>query len=155
LELLDRARVLREMREPHAAQHIRRLGELNVVVADDLDPVAPRVKEIEEAAGQRLDPGRRERAANRVLVVDHEAEMAAVVGRLLTALLQRQKLVAQIDKGRGLALAAQLEIEQAAVEDQRLLDIADLESDMVETDGARCSCFRHGSLRQSGARVMW
>src|SRR5262249_6146673 len=119
------------------------------------DPIAPGVEEIEEAAGQRLDAGCRERAANRVLVVDHEAEMAAVVGRLLTALLQRQELVAQIDEGRGLALAAQLEIEQAAGEGERLLDIADLESDMVETDGARLPCFRHGSLRQSGARVMW
>src|SRR5262245_16495189 len=118
------------MREPHPAQHIRRLGELDVIVADDLDPVAPRVEEVEEATGQRLDAGCRERAANRVLVVDHEAEMAAVVGRLLTALLQRQELVAQIDEGRGLALAAQLEIEQAAVEGERLLDIADLESDM-------------------------
>src|SRR6266542_4728432 len=75
--------------------------------------------------------------------------MTAVVGRLGAALLQRKELVAQIDERRGLALAAQLELEQAAVEGQRLLDIADLERDMVETDGARLPCFRHGSLRQS------
>ena len=138
------------MRKPHAAQNVRRLGELDVVVADDLDSVAPGIKEIEEATGQRLDVRRRERAANRVLVVDHEAKMAAVVGRLRAALLQGEELIAQIDEGRGLALAAQLEIEQAAVEGERLLDIADLESDMVETDGARFPCFRHGGLRQLG-----
>jgi hypothetical protein len=75
--------------------------------------------------------------------------MAAVVGRLPAALLQRNELVAQIDERRGLALAAQLELEQTAVEGQRLLDVADLERNMVETDGARFPCFRHGSLRQS------
>src|SRR5437660_1669310 len=69
--------------------------------------------------------------------------------RRRSALLQREELVAQVDDRRGLALAAQLELEQTAVEGQRLLDIADLERDMVETDGACFACFRHGSLRQS------
>src|SRR5262249_12927832 len=136
------------MRQPHPAQHVRRLGELNIVVADDLDAVAPRIAEIEEWARQRLDARSRERAAHRLLVVDHEAEMAAVVGRLLAALLQRDELIAQIDEGRGLALAAQLELEQPAIEGQRLLDIAHLERNMIEPDGARFPCFRHGSLRK-------
>jgi hypothetical protein len=39
--------------------------------------------------------------------------MAAVVGGLSTALLERKELVAQIDEGRCLALAAKLEVEQA------------------------------------------
>src|SRR5262249_33392877 len=64
--------------------------------------------------------------------------------------LQRQELVAQIDERHGLALAAQFELEQATVKCQRLLDIADLEGDMVETDGARFSWLRHGALPQSG-----
>src|SRR5262249_37736001 len=140
----------RQMGEAHPAQHVRRLGELDVVVADDLYSVAPGVAEIEEAAGQRLDARRRQRAAHRVLVVDHETEMTAVVGGLGAPLLQSQELIAQIDEGRGLALAAQLELEQAAVKGQRLLDVTDLEGDMVETDGARFSWLRHGALPQSG-----
>src|SRR5262249_23265234 len=133
-ELLDRLGVLGEMGEPHSAQHVRRFGELDIVVADDLDAIAPRIEEIEKWTGQRLEPRRRERAAHRVLVVDHESEMAAAVGRLRAAFLQREELIAQIDERRGLTLAAQLELEQTAVEGQRLLDVADLERDMIETD---------------------
>src|SRR5215813_15085465 len=154
-ELLDRALVLRQMGEPHPAQHARRLGELDVVVVDDLDSVAPGVAEIEEGAGQRLDARRRQRTAYRVLVVDHETKMTAVVGGLGAALLQREELIAQIDERRGLALAAQFELEQAAIERQRLLDIADLEGDMVETDGARFFCFRHGDSPTIRAVIMW
>src|SRR5215468_2189636 len=144
LKLLDRVLVLRQMGEPHAAQHVRRLGELNVVVADDLEAVAPGIAEIEEPARQRLDARRRQRAADRVLVIDHETEMTAIIGGLGAALLQRDELIAQIDERRGLALAAQFELEQAAVEGERLLDIADLESDVVETDGARFPWLWHG-----------
>jgi hypothetical protein len=43
------------MRQPHAAQHVRCLGELDVVVADDLYTVAPRIEEIEKLTGQRVD----------------------------------------------------------------------------------------------------
>ena len=75
--------------------------------------------------------------------------MTAVVGRLGAALLKRKELIAQIDEGRGLAPAAQLEVEQAAVECERLIDVADLERDMVETEGARFLGFGHGSLRLS------
>ena len=74
--------------EAHAAQHVRRLGELDVRVADDLDPVAPGIEEVEKRAGQRLDAGFGERLANGFLVVDDEAEVAAVVGGLPAALLQ-------------------------------------------------------------------
>src|SRR5262245_9507012 len=76
--------------------------------------------------------------------------MTAVVGGLGAALRQPQELIAQIYEGRGLAPAAQLELEQAAVKGQRLLDVADLEGDMVETDGARFFWLRHGALPQSG-----
>ena len=82
------------MREPHAAQHVRRLGELDVVVADDLYAVPPRVEEIEELTGQRVHARLCQRLADGVLVIDHESKMAAGVGGLLTALLQRQELVA-------------------------------------------------------------
>src|SRR5262249_50281493 len=143
------------MGETHSAQHVRRLGELNVVVADDLYPVAPGVAEIEEPGRQRLDARGRQRAADRVLVVDHETEMTAVVGGLGAAFLQREELIAQIDERRGLALAAQFEVEQASIECQRLLDIADLEGDMVETDGARFPGFRQGGSPTIRAVIMW
>ena len=73
--------------------------------------------------------------------------MTAVVGGLGAALLEREELIAQIDKGRGFAPAAKLEIEQATVKRQRLIDITDLKSDMVETDGARFLGLGHRSLR--------
>jgi len=91
------------MGEPHPTQHVRRLGELDVVLADDLYPVTPGVAEIEERTRQRLDARRRQRAAHRVLVVDHETKMTAVVGALGAALLQREELIAQIDERRGRA----------------------------------------------------
>src|SRR5262245_980188 len=50
-KLLHRLPVLGKIGEPHAAQHIRCLGELDVVVADDLDAVAPWVEEIEKLTG--------------------------------------------------------------------------------------------------------
>jgi hypothetical protein len=66
--------------------------------------------------------------------------MTPIVGGLSAALLEREKLIAQIDEGRGLVPAAKLEVEQAAVKRERLVDIADFESDVVETDGARFFC---------------
>ena len=47
-------------------------GELNVRVADDLDPIAPRVHEVEERAGQWLDARFRKRPPHRLLVVDEQ-----------------------------------------------------------------------------------
>ena len=97
-QLLDRLRVLCEMRQPHAAQHMRRLCELDVVVADDLDAVAPGVEEVQKAPRQRLDACRGQRLAHRLLVVDHQPEMPAVIGGLPAALLQGEELIAEIDE---------------------------------------------------------
>ena len=60
-QLLERGLALVEL-EAHAAQHGRRLGELDVAVVDDLDPVAPRVAEVEPAARLDVDAGLLERA---------------------------------------------------------------------------------------------
>src|SRR2546423_727220 len=136
------------MRQPHAAQHVQRLGELDVVVADDLDAIAPRVEKVEKPAGQRLNARVSQRFADCVLIVDHQSKMAPVVSALGTALLEREELVAQIDEGRGRALTPKLEIEQSTVKSQSLFDITDLESDMVEANGARFSRFGHRILRQ-------
>src|SRR5512144_2827968 len=132
------------MRQPHAAQHVRRLRELDIVVPDDLDAVAPRIEKIEKRTRQRFDAGIGQRFADGgLLVIDHKSKMAAVVGGLSTALLERKELVAQIDEGRCLALAAKLEVEQATIEGQSLFDVTNFDSDMVETDGTRFLCFRH------------
>ena len=74
-------------------------GELDVFVADDLYTVAPRVDEIEKLTGQRVHTRLRQRAADGVLVIDHESKMTVVVGGLGAALLEREELIAQIDEG--------------------------------------------------------
>ena len=108
-QLLDGLRGLCEICQAHAAQNMRRLGELDVVVADDLNTVAPRVEKIQEAPGQDLHAGGGQSCAHGLLVIDHEPEMAAVVAGLLAALLKGKKLIAEIDKGGMIALAAQRE----------------------------------------------
>src|ERR1044072_5892677 len=141
------------MFQTHAAQHVWRLGELDVVVPNDLDAVAPRVEKVEKPARQRIDAGLSQRLADCVLVVDHEAKVAAVVSGLGTTFLQREKLVAQIDEGRGVALAPKLELEQSTVESQSLFDIADLESDMIETNGACFSWLGDGNSDRESTRL--
>ena len=87
------------MRQSHATQHVRCLGELDVLVADNLYAVAPRVEKIEKRAGQRLDPRVGQLPAHGVLVVDYKPKMTSLVSGLSAPLLQREKLVAQIDEG--------------------------------------------------------
>src|SRR6185437_1086135 len=52
-ELLQRSLALGEVRQPEAAQDVRRLRELDVVVANDLHPVAPGIEEIQKPPRQR------------------------------------------------------------------------------------------------------
>src|SRR5882724_1804118 len=72
--------------------------------------------------------------------------MPAVISGLFASRLQRDELVAKIDEGHRLALAAQLKSEDAAIECQRFLDIADFQRYMVETDGARLCGADHLNL---------
>ena len=99
------------MRQSHAAQHVRRLGELNVVVADNLYAVAPWVEKVEKRSRQRLYPRVGQSLADCIFVVDHKSEMAVLVSGLSTAFLQCEELVAQIDEGRITALALKFEVE--------------------------------------------
>ncbi len=87
------------MRQPHAAQHIGRLGELDVFIADNLDTVPPRIAEIEKPAGQDGNASLRQRGADSFLVVDDESEMSAAIGSLGAPLLQCEKLIAEVDEG--------------------------------------------------------
>jgi hypothetical protein len=62
--------------------------------------------------------------------------MAVVVRRLPAALGERDELVAQVDERHPPGSSAQLEVEEAAVERKRLLDVAHLESDVVHAQQA-------------------
>src|SRR5260221_10830160 len=86
-QLAPRLRVLLQ-RQPHAAQDMRRLGELDVGIVDHLDAVAPGVDEIEEGPRQQLAARRRDEVAYRRAVVDDDAEMP-VLARLLGARLHQ------------------------------------------------------------------
>src|SRR5215469_12719963 len=111
-KLLHRPLVLGKVRQSHAAQDVWRLGELNIVITDDLDAIAPRIEEIEKRPGQRVHARVRQGATDGLLIIDHESKMTAIVRGLPAPLLESQELITQIDEGRGLAPAAQLEIEQ-------------------------------------------
>src|SRR5205807_7256651 len=99
---------LLEAVEAHCAQDVLRLRELDFAEVDDLDLVAPRVVEIETASvhrhAQLLQP-----LAHRCLVVDDEAEVAGLIGRLRASLRQRDELVAKVDERHTAAATAQFE----------------------------------------------
>src|SRR5215470_4241245 len=122
------------------------LRELDVVVADDLDAVAPRIAEVKKGAVERNDAGRLESATGRLFIVDYQAEVAAIVRRLLAPLLEGNKLVTQIDEGHVVTLAAQLELEELTVKCQRLVDVAYLQRYMIEAHDARSRGFYHRTL---------
>jgi hypothetical protein len=67
---------------------------------------------------------------------------------LIPALLQCEELIAQIDECRSAALAPKLEFEQSTIESQSLFNVTDLERYVIETNGARFSCFSHGALQR-------
>ena len=57
--------------------------------------------------------------------------MTPIVTGLFAAFLKGKKLIAKIDEGSMLVLAAQLEFKQASVEGQSIFDVSDLERDVV------------------------
>src|SRR5439155_13288958 len=82
VQLFARRVSLLEPADAHPAQDLRRLRELDVAVADDLDLVAPRVVEVEPPPGPHCDAGLGQRRADGLLVVDDEAEVPRRVRRL-------------------------------------------------------------------------
>jgi hypothetical protein len=68
---------------------------------------------------------------------------------LFATLLERYELVAQIDEGHGVALAAQLEGKEATVERERLFNVGNLERDVVETHQAWFPKCSHRFLQSS------
>src|SRR5713101_1514970 len=131
------------MRESHTAQHVRRFSKLDILVRDDLYPVAPRVSKVEKRSRQGLDTRVDQCFASGLFVIDYKPKMTPIVDGLCTALLERNELVSQIDERHGIAFASKFKIEQPTIESQSRFDVTDLESDMIETDDARFGCFRH------------
>jgi hypothetical protein len=105
-----------------------------------------KIKEIEKAPRQRLNASFFQGHAHRLLVIDHQPEVPAIIGRLPAALLKGEELVAEIDESSIFALAVQLEVEQPAIKCQRLVDVADFDRNVIEADRAGLLCFGHGSL---------
>src|ERR1700758_4366904 len=130
-----RTLALLQAADAHRLRDAGRLRELDVAVVDRLDVVSPRVAEVERGRVRDPDAGRIELGPEGLLVVDDEAEMAIGVRRLGPAAGERDELVAHVHESHGGALpAAQLEVEEAAVPGQSLVDVAHLEGDMVDAD---------------------
>ena len=110
--------------------------------------VAPGVAEVEPAAGLELDAGVYECLAGRLLVIDDEAEVPRLIGRLGSSGRQRDELVADVDEGHAPCAAAKLEVKDPAVELEGVLDALDLERDVVDADEPR-----HGSEPSQRGRV--
>src|SRR4051794_24093950 len=72
--------------------------------------------------------------------------MTAIICWLPAALLQRQELIAEIDKGRVFVLAAEREVEQPSIKRQRFVDLADLKRQVVKADRTCFLCARHDGL---------
>jgi hypothetical protein len=68
--------------------------------------------------------------------------VAAVVGALAAALGDGEELVAEIEERHAWDAAAELEGEQAPVEVERGVEVADLECDVVDADE---TCGAHAS----------
>jgi hypothetical protein len=62
------------------------LGELDIRVLHDLNPVSPRIPELYPSSRQDLDTGLLEPPSDLLLIVHHEAKMAFFVGTPSAAL---------------------------------------------------------------------
>jgi hypothetical protein len=69
--------------------------------------------------------------------------VALCVGRLGAALGEREELVAQVDEGHPRHPSAQLDLEDAAIERERLVEVAHVECDVVDAD--RPGAFAHAA----------
>jgi hypothetical protein len=142
---------LAETCQPHPPQDLAGLGELHGVVLDDLHVVAPGVEKIEPGAVEDAGAEALDGAAHRGAVVDHQAEVAGRVGFLGAPFSDVDELVADVDEGHPVVPAAQGEVEDRAVEGQRLIDAADLQGHVVDADHVRLvvGC-RHGNVSFRG-----
>ena len=78
--------------------------------------------------------------------------MATIIRGLLAPFLKSNELIAKVDEGHSVTFATKFELEKAPIKRQRLLDIADLQRYVVQTDGAR---FFLGSVYSKGSALTW
>src|ERR687897_2012682 len=81
-QLLEGLLGLLQIPQPHTAQDVPRLGELDLAVLDHLPAVAPRVVEVQAPAGYYLHARLPQSLSHGPLVVHHDPEVAVLVGRL-------------------------------------------------------------------------
>src|SRR5262245_45332851 len=120
LELLDGVRSLLEIASPHTLEHVRGLGELDVVIGHDFDPVAPGIAEIEPLV-DTLEAKFFQSSTHRLTVIDDKTEVTLVVGPLGLAEAQLNKLVTHVDEGVVVAFPTKLKIKDRSIEFQRLV----------------------------------
>ena len=128
-QLLQRLLGLAQL-EAHPRKDAIGLGELDLVVLHDLDPVAARVANVEEAARKEFDSCLLERVAGRFLVV-HDQPKVRLLGAG-TPLEQGQELVAHPDERGARDSIHRSGLEEVGVERDRLLDVVDLQRDVID-----------------------
>lgn len=113
------------------------------------------IAEAQPAAGQHLGVQDLERGAHRLPVIDDQPEVAGLVGRLRPGRRERDELVARVEEGHVVAHPpSQLELDEAAVEGQRGVQVVDLQRDVVDADQAGHGACSRLPLSGSG-QVGW
>ena len=136
-QLLLRRLRLPEALQAHPGEHRGRLGELDLRVLDHLHAVSPRVAEVQSVPGLDLDARLVERAPHPRPIVHHQPEVAIPVRRAGLAVREGEELIAHVEEGHARHASAQLELEDAAVELDRLVHVADGQRDVVYADHPR------------------
>jgi hypothetical protein len=111
--------------------------------------VPPGVAEVQAPPREDLGAGLLEQAADLVAVVHDQAEVAALVGRLAPSLLEGDELVAHVHERHPRRPPAQGQVEDPAVEGERLVDVADLERHVV--DAHQAGALGHGASQLSAS----
>src|SRR5215211_1946993 len=133
---------LRQLLEAHALEDLGGFGELDLGVVHDLPVVAPRVEEIQAPARHDLHPHLLERPPDHPPVVYHHPYVPVIVGGGVLSFDERDELVSCVYECHPGSASPQLDIEEAAVELERLIYVPYLEGDVVEPDEPRAVCHR-------------
>ena len=123
--------------EAYGAQHVRRLGELDVGVFNHFDPVAPAVEKIEERPRHELAAGLVDPGAHARAIIDGEPEMPPAVLVWRRRFHQVDELVAELDEGISRPFCALAEIKDLSIKFEGLRDVAHFEGDVVDADEPR------------------
>jgi heme exporter protein A len=128
---------LPEPLQTHPGQHRRRLRELDLGVLDHLHAIPPWVAEVQSVPTLDLDACLAERLADLGAVIDHQSEVAVPVGSARLAVREGKELIAHVEEGHARHTSAKLEVEDAAIELDRFVHVADGQRDVVYADHPR------------------